>query len=90
MHYLKASCCLAFSDERVSACSPHFRVNDSFPELSMKRSDRGQSNPHAAGRLGFEVASIPDHQLDVALTVAWSEEGYDVLVATVARIGWCR
>ena len=72
------------SDERVSAWSPHFRVNDSFPELSIG----AQANKHAAGRLGFEVGGIPDHQLDVALTVAWSEEGYDVLVTDRGENGW--
>src|SRR5262245_50200430 len=34
--YLNANCRLAPNDERVSARSPHFSVNDSFPEPSME------------------------------------------------------
>src|SRR5262245_660721 len=39
-----------------------------------------QANLNAGG-LGFDVVSIPDHRLDIALTVAGHEEGDDVLVA---------
>lgn len=85
--YFDATCWLVSTDAtstdaRLSAWSPHLRVNVSVAELSIKSGlTRVQANRTPAADLGFHVVSIPEHRVNIALTVAWNEEGYNALVA---------
>src|SRR5262249_13371780 len=42
---------------------------------------RLQANANATGRFGCHVIGIPEHCLNIALTVAGTEEGDDILIA---------